>query len=126
MDLLPTIERSVEIEAPPRAVWERIVDGTIAEEWLGIEIEPRVGGSVSIPGRDMIGAIEEIVDGSSITWSWRELSGEPSQVTIMVVEAGDGSLVTVTERLLRYEIVEVDPTWTVGPGLHRFPTLMAA
>lgn len=111
MEELPQIERSVEVPAEPDEVWQRIVDGDLAEEWMGIRVDPRPGGSVDVPGSKMIGTVEEIVPGESITWSWREVDGEPSQVTIEVSPTGDGSRVTVVERLLEYEITNLPPVF---------------
>ena len=111
MDELPEIERSIEIDAPPEEVWERIVDGELAGEWLGVEIVPRPGGPVSVPDEDMIGTVEEIEPGRSITWSWRHRDGDPSQVTITIEPNGDGSRVTVIERLLEYRITGSPPVF---------------
>lgn len=105
------IERSIEVDASPEEVWERIVDGELAEEWLGVEIEPRPGGTVTVPDEDTIGTVEEVDPGRSITWSWRQPDGDPSQVTIEIQPAGAGSRVTVTERLLEYRITGSPPVF---------------
>jgi uncharacterized protein YndB with AHSA1/START domain len=105
------IERSIEVDASPEEVWERIVDGELAEEWLGVEIEPRPGGPVTVPDEDTIGTVEEVDPGRSITWSWRQPDGDPSQVTIEIQPAGAGSRVTVTERLLEYRITGSPPVF---------------
>lgn len=109
MDELPEIERSVELPAETAEVWERIVDGDLAEEWMGVRIEPRRGGAVDVPNRDMIGTVEEVVPGESITWSWREVDGQPSQVTIEVAPIEAGTRVTIVERLLEYRITGLPP-----------------
>lgn len=111
MEELPQIERSVEVPAEPDEVWQRIVDGDLAEEWMGVRVDPRPGGSVDVPGQEIIGTVEEVVPGESITWSWREVDGEPSQVTIEVSPTDDGSRVTVVERLLEYEITNLPPVF---------------
>ena len=105
------IERSVVVEASPEEVWERIVDGQLAEEWLGVTIEPRPGGPVTVPDEETIGTVEEVDPGRSITWSWRHPDCEPSQVTIEIDPTGDGLRVTVTERLLEYRITGAPPTF---------------
>lgn len=114
MDPLPEIERSVELEADPSDVWESVVDGDLAEEWLGARLEPKVGGEVQVPGRDILGTVEEIVSGESITWSWRDREGEPSQVEILIEPIGAGTKVTVTERLLEYRITNVPPVYSMA------------
>lgn len=104
MSDLPEIERSIEVPASPDDVWEKIVEGDLAEEWMGVRLEPKPGGTVDVPDRDVIGTVEEVIPGESITWSWREVDGDPSQVTIDIRPTRDGSEVKVTERLLEYEI----------------------
>lgn len=101
---LPAIERSIELPVEPDEVWERIVVGDLAEEWLGVRVDPRRGGVVSVPGREMIGTVEEVLAGETITWSWRPVDGDPSQVTIEVAPIEGGSRVTVVERMLDYRI----------------------
>jgi uncharacterized protein YndB with AHSA1/START domain len=109
MEELPEIERSVEIPADPDEVWKRIVDGDLAEEWMGVRIEPRRGGAVTVPDREVIGTVEEVAPGESITWSWRELDGDPSQVTIDLTPTEEGTRVTIVERLLEYQITGLPP-----------------
>lgn len=111
MDQLPLIERAVELPAEPKEVWERIVTGDLAEEWMGVRVEPRRGGSVTVPDRPVIGTVEEVVPGERITWSWREIDGDPSQVTIEVTPTDTGSKVTIVERLLEYRITGVPPVF---------------
>ena len=79
-----------------------IVDGGLAEEWMGVRAGPRVGGAVTVPGRQVLGTVEEVVAGKSIIWSWREVDCEPSQVTIDLAPAGKGTTVLIVERLLRH------------------------
>lgn len=111
MDELPEIERSIELPADPAEVWQRIVDGGFAEEWMGIRLEPRTGGDVSVPDREMLGTVEEVIPGESITWSWREPDGDPSQVIIELEPTDNGTRVTVIERLLEYRITGTPPVF---------------
>lgn len=108
---LPEIERSTELPAEPEDVWHRIVDGDLAEEWMGIRLEPRSGGDVEVPDREMIGTVEEVVPFESITWSWREPDGDPSQVTITLTPIEEGTRITVIERLLDYRITGTPPVF---------------
>lgn len=55
------------------------------------------------------GTVEEVAPGESITWSWREVDGDPSQVTIDLAPAGEGTTVSIVECLLEYRIVEFPP-----------------
>ena len=109
MDDMPQIERSIEIPASTEDVWKKVVDGDLAEEWMGVRIDPRPGGEVAVPGKHTIGTVEEVDPGRSITWSWREPDGDPSQVTIDVEPSEDGSRVTIIERLLDYRITGSPP-----------------
>jgi len=109
MEPLPEVERTVDLPADTDEVWERVVNGDFAEEWLGVRIQPRKGGEVSVPGREMIGTVEEVDPGRSITWTWREIDGDPSQVVIEIEPIEDGSRVRVIERLLEYRIEGTPP-----------------
>lgn len=111
MEDLPEIERSIEIPAPADDVWQRIIDGDIAEEWMGVRLEPRRGGEVTVPGKEFIGTVEELEPGESITWTWREVDGDPSQVTIELEPVDGGTKVTVVERLLEYRITGTPPVF---------------
>ena len=111
MEDLPQVERSIEVPASPEEVWERLVDGELSEEWMGVTLEPRPGGEVTVADREMIGTVEEVVPGESITWSWREPEGDPSQVTIDIAPSESGTLVTVTERLLEYTVTGLPPVF---------------
>lgn len=111
MEQLPEIERTARVDADPEDVWSRIVEGDLAEEWMGVRLEPRPGGRVTVPDRPTIGTVEEVDPGRSITWSWREPDGDPSQVTITVEPEGTGSRVTVVERLLEFRISGSPPVF---------------
>lgn len=109
MDDLPQIERSIELPATTDEVWDKVVDGDLAEEWLGVRIDPRPGGKIVVPEKDTIGTVEEVDAGRSITWSWREPDGDPSQVIIEIDPTETGSRVTIVERLIEYRITGSPP-----------------
>jgi len=111
MDDLPQIDRDIEVPAISDEVWKKIIDGDLAEEWMGVRVEPHRGGSVVVPGKDTIGTVEEVEPGRSITWSWREPDGDPSQVTIEIEPTKTGSRVSITERLLEYRITGMPPVF---------------
>ena len=126
-----TVERSVALTRSAEEVWENIVDGSLASEWMGspIDIEPRPGGKVDFApdGIPYLGTVEEVDPGRSITWSWRHPDRDPSQVTITIEPDGDGTLLTVTETLLPYTITDTrDHLPTEGEWLCRVETLLAA
>jgi uncharacterized protein YndB with AHSA1/START domain len=114
MELLPKVERVVELEAPPEEVWRHLENGELASLWMGGEmnIEMRLGGRVGLlsPGSpEVFGTVEELVPGRSIIWTWRTADGEPTQVVIRLVESRSGSRLEVSEEMLAYEIVQVPP-----------------
>lgn len=105
-----TVERSVTLGASPDEVWENVIDGVLASEWMGspISIDPRPGGAVDFApdGTPFIGTVEEVETGCSITWSWRHPERDPSQVTIAIEPGDEGTILTVTERLIPYTITD--------------------
>lgn len=107
----PQVEREVVVDASPRQVWERLVDGDLCEEWLGVRVEPRPGGRVTDADRPTIGTVEEVDPGRSIVWSWRQPEGEPSQVHITLEPVQGGTRVAVVERLLEYRITGAPPIY---------------
>ena len=125
-----SVERAVEVGATPETVWEHIVDGTLASEWMGspITIDPRVGGVVGFApdGTEFIGTVEEIEQGRSITWSWRHPDRDPSQVIVTIEPTGGGTMVTVTERLLPYRVTDTRTGWWVEEHRSAFAVRLAA
>lgn len=108
-DPLPSIDRTIDLDADPAEVWQRLTDGELTVEWLGVTLDPRPGGSVAVPDRVVIGTVEAVQPNRSITWVWRDPDGDPSQVTIGLEPNGDGTRLTVTERLLPYTITGLAP-----------------
>ncbi|MEX0667146.1 MAG: SRPBCC domain-containing protein [Acidimicrobiia bacterium] len=112
---LPRIERAVALGVPAAELWQHLVDGELASLWMGgvMTIEPRLNGRVLLNADDapvVFGTVEELVAGESITWTWRTRDGEPTQVSIVVESASEGSILRVTEQLIPYEIVHVPTT----------------
>jgi uncharacterized protein YndB with AHSA1/START domain len=105
-----TVERSITVGASPEEVWEHVVDGTVASEWMGspLTIDPRPGGRIDFApdGTPYLGTVEAVEPGHSITWSWRHPDRDPSQVTITIEQTGEDTTVTVTETLLPYTITD--------------------
>jgi uncharacterized protein YndB with AHSA1/START domain len=113
-ELLPRVERTVELMASPIQLWEHLVRGELASMWMGgeMEIEDRLGGRVSLrsPGASPVfGTVEELAAGQSITWTWRSSETEPTQVTLRLEPNGSGCRLSVTEEMLPYEIVVIPP-----------------
>ncbi|MGQ0848680.1 MAG: SRPBCC domain-containing protein [Actinomycetota bacterium] len=114
MDPLPKVERTTRLEVDPTGLWEHLVKGDLASLWMGGEmtIEPRLGGRVSLeePGAPPVfGTVEAIVSEESITWTWRTADGEPTQVTLRLEQVDGGTLLTVIEQMIPYEIIHIPP-----------------
>jgi uncharacterized protein YndB with AHSA1/START domain len=124
-----TVERSITVDASPEEVWNLVVDGTAASDWMGspLTIEPRPGGRVDFAPDDTpyIGTVEEVDPGRSITWSWRHPERDPSQVTITITETEEGTTMTVTETLLPYTITDARE-WPPLGGQRAAGVLLAA
>lgn len=115
-DPLPKVERTVRLGVSPSELWQHLVDGELASLWVGGEmtIEPRLNGKVTLKtvgAPEIFGTVEEIITGAAITWTWRTTDGEPTQVTLRLESADEGCRLTVTEEMLRYEIVIIPPTF---------------
>ncbi|HKY48887.1 MAG TPA: SRPBCC domain-containing protein, partial [Acidimicrobiia bacterium] len=101
---LPRVERTVELGVRTAELWQHLVDGELASLWMGgvMTIEPRLNGRVLLHTDDapvVFGTVESLVEGESITWTWRTRDGEPTQVSIVVEPAPDGSILRVAEQL---------------------------
>lgn len=112
---LPRVDRTVELRVPAAELWQHLVDGELASFWMGgvMTIEPRLNGQVLLHSDEapvVFGTVEELVVGEFITWTWRTRDGEPTQVSIVVEPASDGSILRVTEQLVPYRIVHVPTT----------------
>lgn len=111
---LPKVERTIHLEASASDLWSHIVNGELASLWMGGEmtIDPRLNGRVTLAAEGsplVFGAVEEIVMGESIIWTWRTAQGEPTQVTLRIQPQDEGAVLTVTEEMLPYEIVIIPP-----------------
>lgn len=106
---LPLVERQVELESSPEETWKWITESDLTDEWLGARLVPRPGGKITAADHAVIGTVEEVEEGRSITWTWRHPEGEPSQVTITLDPVEGGCRLIITERLLPYQITGMDP-----------------
>ncbi|MGI9624097.1 MAG: SRPBCC family protein [Acidimicrobiales bacterium] len=97
---------SVRIAAPPKAVFDYLVDPDKLIRWMGTEvaIDPRPGGQfrLDVNGSDVAsGEYVEVLESERVSFSWG-WEGSPtvppgsSLVTIDLVEDGTETLVTLT------------------------------
>ncbi|MGH8923152.1 MAG: SRPBCC domain-containing protein [Acidimicrobiia bacterium] len=113
-ELLPKVERSVDLSVSPDIAWSHLINGELATLWMGgtMSIEPRLGGKVHLATDGLMkvfGTVEEMVARESITWAWRTAEGEPTQVTLRLEPREIGCRLHVTEQMVPYEIVYVPP-----------------
>jgi uncharacterized protein YndB with AHSA1/START domain len=104
------VERSVDLDAEPTAVWDHLVDGDLLSEWMEapVGIDPRPGGRIEMTpeeGPVTWGTVEEVIPGERLQWSWRTDEGLPTLVEIELAPKDTGTTLTVRETLL---------PWTVG------------
>jgi uncharacterized protein YndB with AHSA1/START domain len=92
-----TVTEDIEIEGPPDEVWAAIERG----DWLGddVQIDLRVGatGRVTDDGHTRQLLITHVEPGRRVAWHWWNDEGDLSSVEIVVVPAGDTTLVRVVE-----------------------------
>ena len=102
---MPAVVRSIEIHAPPSAVWRWFATPDALRRWLGpeLEIDLRVGGAYHLLGADgetrISGTVLELVPESELVLSWLEEGGDwvhPARLVITLTPAPDGTRVTLT------------------------------
>jgi uncharacterized protein YndB with AHSA1/START domain len=102
---MPQVVRSIEIPAPPSAVWRHLATADALRHWLhpSLEIDLRVGGTYRLHGFDpdtwISGTVLEIVPEGSLMLSWLEENGDwvhPTRLTITLAPTPAGTSVTIT------------------------------
>lgn len=100
---VPTVVRSIEIEAPPSAVWRWLASQEALRQWLGpdLDIDLRVGGSyrLSSEGTWISGTVLEIVPEGALVLSWLEEGGDwvhPARLVIELAPTADGTRVSLS------------------------------
>ena len=111
-EVLPRVERTVRLRTTCPVLWRHLVSGDLASLWMGglMTIEPKLNGRVSLlreGAPEIFGTVEGIMPGELITWTWRTRDGEPTQVTLALEDGPEGTVLTVTEQMLPYEIVHI-------------------
>lgn len=102
---MPAVVRSVEIQAPPSAVWQWLATPEALRRWLSpnLEIDLRVGGEYRMrdPEADtwISGTVLELVPEGSLVLSWLEEGGDwvhPARLVISLTPTPTGTCVTLT------------------------------
>lgn len=95
-----TVEREVEIPAPPDAVWDELA------EMLGDEVEltAQPGGALRVHDvdGDRVGVVLDAEPGSRLSFRWATVDGDdaPSEVEIGLQSTGLGTIVHIRETRL--------------------------
>jgi uncharacterized protein YndB with AHSA1/START domain len=102
---LPEVVRSIEIQAPPSAVWRWIATPEALRRWINpkLEIDLRVGGAYRLldpgDGTSISGTVLELVPECGIILSWLEEGGDwvyPARLAITLTPTPAGTRVTLT------------------------------
>jgi uncharacterized protein YndB with AHSA1/START domain len=102
---MPEVARSIEIQAPPSAVWRWLSSQEALRRWLSpsLEIDLRVGGAYRFLGPDeetwISGAVLEFVPEGRLILSWLEEGANwvhPARLVISLAASLAGTTVTLT------------------------------
>jgi uncharacterized protein YndB with AHSA1/START domain len=102
---MPTVVRSIDIEAAPSAVWRWFTTVEALRGWLSpdLEIDLRVGGAYRMLGADeetwITGTVLELVAEGGMVLSWLEEDAgweHPARLLISLTPTATGTRVTLT------------------------------
>ncbi len=100
---MPEVVRSIEIKAPPSAVWRWLATPEALRRWLSpnLQIDLRVGGSYRFQNEDtwISGTVLEIVPEGCLVLTWLEEGGDwihPARLLITLAATRTGTRVTLT------------------------------
>jgi uncharacterized protein YndB with AHSA1/START domain len=129
---MPQVIRSIEIQAPPSAVWRWLATQEGLRRWIGsnIEIDLRVGGAYRFLGPDestwVSGSVLELATEKSLILSWlEEGSGwmHPARLVITLAPSSVGTRVTLIhdgfEAIGRPDWPETVQDYERGADIHR-------
>jgi uncharacterized protein YndB with AHSA1/START domain len=101
---MPEVIRSIDIEAPPSAVWRFMATPQALRRWLSpnLEIDLQVGGAYRFLGPDeqtwISGSVLELIPEGGMTLSWLEEGADwlhPARLVITLVPTTVGTRVTL-------------------------------
>jgi uncharacterized protein YndB with AHSA1/START domain len=104
-----SVERSVRLETTTEELWRHLTDGELLSEWMEgeVAIDPRPGRDITLTpesGPMVWGTVEEVVERRRLQWSWRTDEGLPTLVEIELTPGDDGTILTVRETLLPWQV----------------------
>jgi uncharacterized protein YndB with AHSA1/START domain len=101
-DHRPAVHRTVDLPAPPEAVWAAVVAGA----WLGddVELDARPGGALRVD--DKVGVVESVDRGRILSFWWTGPGeDEPaSRVDVELLQVGDVTRLWVREVRLDLDV----------------------
>lgn len=101
---MPAVVRSLEIQAPPSAVWRWVSDQEALRQWLSpsLEIDLQVGGTYRFLGPDeeswISGVVLELVPEGSLVLSWLEEGAgweQPARLVLSLEATAAGTRVSL-------------------------------
>jgi uncharacterized protein YndB with AHSA1/START domain len=101
---MPAVSRSIEIKAPPSAVWRWLASEEVLRRWLSpsLEIDLRVGGAYRFKGPDdatwISGTVLELAPEGALVLSWFEEGANwlhPARLVITLAPTPQGARVTL-------------------------------
>lgn len=102
---MPEVVCSIEIKAPPSAVWRWMATQEVLRRWLSpsLEIDLQVGGAYKLLGSDeetwISGTVLELVPEGGMVLSWFEEGGDwvhPARLVLALAATADGTQVSLT------------------------------
>ena len=102
---MPAVVRSIEIQAPPSAVWRWLATPEALRRWISpnLEIDLRVGGAYRLlnPGESIwiSGTVLELVPEGALILSWLEEGGDwvhPGRLAVTLTPTASGTRVDLT------------------------------
>lgn len=101
---MPEVIRSIDIQAPPSAVWQWLATEDALRRWLSpdLDIDLREGGTYRMQGADektsISGAVLELVPEGRLVLSWLEEGGDwvyPARLLFTLAPIATGTRVTL-------------------------------
>jgi uncharacterized protein YndB with AHSA1/START domain len=102
---MPEVIRTIEIAAPPSAVWRWMATQEALRRWFSpsLEIDLRVGGRYRLRGLDgetwISGTVLELVPEGGLVLSWLEEGGDwvyPARLVMTLAATPAGTMITLT------------------------------
>jgi uncharacterized protein YndB with AHSA1/START domain len=119
VEAVVAVERTDRFPVSAQQLWDAVTDPGLLEEWFGpVDFDLTPGGAITEPDADgsgaTIGVVETVEPGRRLGFVWvGPGSDAPSAVEIVLdddgSEAGDGSVLHVSETLIR-------PRWETRPA----------